>query len=244
MVQNSELIKYFDLRNKIGGALLNSLFPNEFEYYLISLELVDSDDKSVLLFIFPITPADLQESYSPITNIKKTLGGVTILKNHTFIPREISIRGSFGRELKLLIGDVSFSANAFVFQNSINEVDINKFSARVKTGYGCIKILEKIIYQSQQMDSKGNPYKLYFYNPIFGNSYIVEVVSFSQQQSSQNQQMNMIPNYNLNLKGIMPLDGIIDQTDESKSLKSHLSFSLINLGLSQFVGNIKKIIEK
>lgn len=241
MFQNNELIKYRDLKTKLGGALLNALFPNEFEFYLVSLELVDSSDKSVILFVFPITPADLQETFTPITNIKKSLGGITVLKNHTFTPREISIRGNFGRELKLLVGHVNFDFNAFVFHQSkfFDGVDINKFSNRIKTGYGCVKVLENIIKLSQQMDDKGNPYKLYFYNPIFGNSYIVEVISFSHQQSIQNQQMNMIPNYNLVLKGIMPLSGTLNQQDSDKSMKKYLGFNLLSLGLDQFNSKYK-----
>src|SRR6478735_5107708 len=89
--------RYSDLLFTVGKQVINSLFPNDFEYYLIAFELVDSKLRTVDYLTFPILPDSITESKLELTNIKKSAGGITSITTPTFVPRDISIRGNFGR---------------------------------------------------------------------------------------------------------------------------------------------------
>ncbi len=205
----------------LGKTGLNALYPNEFELYIVGLELVDPAGKTVEFFIFPINPSSIEEVNTPLTNIKKTAGGITILSTNTFVPVNINLRGNFGRKLKFLMNQelINFAGVAFG-EGNINVETAAKtlkdkivgnfkkgiFSRTLKTGYGCIKTLERICTLSNELDETTNkPYSLYFYNLALGNSYLVKYMNltFNQDQSS-----NMIWNYNLQLTGILPVDQV------------------------------------
>ena len=206
--------KYQQMVESLGKSTLTALFPNDFEYYLIALELTNSDDETIDYFVFPVFPSQIRESDTPITKIKKTLDGVVSLSVDSFIPRDITISGNFGKKLRFLLGKgsnlFSFSALNFSSQNGINDV-INSglniiknlpFDATVKTGYGCVKLLQSIIRRSNSVDTKGQPFKLYLYNMALGENYLVKAISL---ETSQSYEENMIWKYSLNLKAIAPI---------------------------------------
>lgn len=200
---------------QIGRLAFNALYPKEFEYYLFALELLDSQDVTVDYFSFPILPDQLKETHREITNVKKTLGGVVVIKNPTFVPRTISLTGDFGKKLKILIGgnNVTFAG----FQFSVNNGRFNVtppgqleeifpvFSSFAKTGYGCIKMVEAMKDKSIRLDSLGKPYKLLCHNPIMGNSYQVEILEFEHHQDAD--RYNTIPRYSLTMRAVAPLEG-------------------------------------
>jgi hypothetical protein len=93
------------LLNSIGRSGLNMKYPDEFELYVIALELTDENFITQQYFVFPINPSSIEETEPKLTNIRKTLGGITVLRNTTFVPTQISLSGTFGRNFKVLIGE-------------------------------------------------------------------------------------------------------------------------------------------
>lgn len=199
------------LLSSIGRAGLNALYPDEFELYVCALELTDMMGTTLKYFIFPVMPSNLEENQPEITNIKKTAAGVTILKTSTFIPVDISLSGTFGRKFRILLGanyvdfiqafqtqSGTLSANSIV--NGVQQV----FDPRVKTGYGCLKVLEEIITDAKTVDQSGGR-RLIFYNPAFGTSYVVQPTNF---KISMSQDTNMMHQYSLSMKGVAPLSAI------------------------------------
>jgi hypothetical protein len=207
------------LLGAVGQTGLHVLFPDEFELYVCAFELVDRDLKTKQYFIFPIMPSSISETIPSITNIKKTSGGVTVLTNSHFIPTDISLNGNFGgNKFKFLMGQTyqslisTFKDNGTVTQNSVANGLINVFQEDIKTGYGCIKVMESIFEQLKTLDS-GAPYRLIFYNLAFNKAYFVTPMSIA---FSQNQESNMIWNYSLSLKSLAPIDNLVNR-DKLKS---------------------------
>lgn len=202
------------LKVSVGRAGLHALFPNDFEYYMCALELTDSQDRVVDYFVFPITPSNINYSSTFITNVKKTAGGVGVLKNSTYVPVDVTLSGTFGRGSKILVGAQKFNMKTFHISLAggvWSRMGINKqfnpklpsFSTGVKTGYGATKILEAICDKSVGLDPDGKPFRLYLYNPCFNANHLVEVKNITVSQSPEN---NMMWNYNLSLRTIAPIN--------------------------------------
>src|SRR4051812_44167158 len=86
---------------QVGKTALNIRYPKEFELYLCALELVDQYDNTLRYFVFPVMPSTMQETIPQLTSIKKTMAGVTVLSNPTFVPTDINISGNFGRKFRI-----------------------------------------------------------------------------------------------------------------------------------------------
>lgn len=225
MENNSEIFKYLNLISDLGKEGVNSLYPRDFELYICSLELTKFQGEKEIttdFFVFPVMPNQLEERLDPIINIKKSNSAITTLINTTFVPTQIILNGNFGRSFKFIVGKSDLFTNPLHF-------NIKGFSTQIKTGYGCIKILEDIINKSKMLDENNNPYYLYFYNPALGNNYMVEPISFIQKQDLSS---NMIWNYNLILKSIAPISEIRKSSEYKGSLKKLLSVSNIQKGLN------------
>lgn len=209
---------------QFGKAGLNALFPNDFEYYMIAFEIVNSKGESVDYFTFPILPNTIKETQPQLNNIRKTSGGVLVMDNETFVPTEIALSGSFGRKFKFLVKSTDLAIAGFRFNGdgASFEMENSEFSSFAKTGYGCIKVMESIKNKSRKLDQYGKPYRLILYNPILGNNYYVKFESFSHSQSSQDS--NMMPNYEMRLKSIGPLS--------KSSGDGQIEDLLLNLGQS------------
>lgn len=221
------------LLKTIGKAGLHALYPKDFEHYFFSLELVDSLGRTVDYFSFPILPSSFSEEHTEITNVKKSMGGVVTIKNQTFVPKQINIRGDFGKKMKILLGGkqievagVKFSIKSGDFGIVADPLGTLKknfvqFSSFAKTGYGCIKIIEAMKDKSLQIDKLTNkPYSLYCYNSMTGNNYKVEIKRFTHSQDKSS--FNMIPNYNLSMIATASLDSLTDYNPFS---------SIVNLGV-------------
>jgi hypothetical protein len=218
---------------QIGRAALNTLFPKDIEYYFLAIELVDSQGYTVDYFAWPILPDEISETQTELTNVRKTMGGVNVLKNPTFNPRQISIRGDFGRRFKLLLGGkpVEFAGFSLSMQNgkftvnppNILDSNFAQFSSFVKSGYGCIKVLESIKEKSKKLDNDQKPFALYLYNPILGNNYQVEFTSFNQKQDKH--EYNMRPMYNIQLTAVAPLDSVLSRKANLRAVIKNLSLS-------------------
>lgn len=207
----------------IGKNAMNVKYPKEFELYLCALELTNEVGKTLRYFIFPIMPSTLEELKPKITNVKKTLAGVTTLKTPTFIPTDITLSGNFGRKFKVLLG-TDYVDLISSFKDSSDKVTGNSvgaglkevFDDRIKTGYGCTKILEDIVDESNAIGDDGQLRKLIFHNPALGNSYYVVA---SNLRISQSEQTNMIWNYSLQLKSIAPLDSLRTKAEQESASK-------------------------
>lgn len=219
------------LLERVGKTILNTMYPKEFELYVVALELIDGNGNTLNYFIFPVNPSAIDETNASITNIKKTLTGVVSLRNPTFNPVDINLSGTFGRKLRILLGTdyVDFLSSftttpgrltkeSEVTEDSFKSGGKNLFDNRIKTGFGCLNILKDIIDSSARTDING-PKTLIFHNLAFGSTYVVEPI---QIKTSMSQETNMLHQYSLTLKAIAPLSALTgtDLKDERQRLST------------------------
>lgn len=208
----------------LGQQAISALMPHDFEWYLISFELATADNKTIDYLTFPIQPDSIMKIEQNRNNIKKTMGGVTILSSTALSLGELVLRGSFGRNFKIMIEadlpsveGVGYAISAgkwSLFDLVSNNSSKNKLSfnfnglgASVKTGYGVLKILQAMIDKSNGVDERGRPFKLFFYNMALGESYQV-VVPPNGVRYSQDLSKNMIWYYDLRFTIVAPLEAV------------------------------------
>ncbi len=236
---------------RMGQATLAALYPKEFSVNLIALELQDYTGASIDYFAFPIMPSQLQYDFKPINNLKKTLGGLVNVSSDSFDPQDITISGDFGRNYKLisLSGGYLPSMGGSNFTNKVDGINtqnatmkpdwsmayggfdlrqkrgVNVLSPLVKSGFGCIKLLEGICAKSQQktLDDRDvknrvgdqyatsvlRPTRFILYNLAFGHIFQVKLVSLTISENQN--ESNLIPRYNLQLKVVRDLSTLIDR---------------------------------
>jgi hypothetical protein len=224
MITGSELGKVSDyvgsFLSNVGGvvspagrAILNQVAPNDFEYYLCSIEVVDANDLNNVLefFTFPITPNNMSVIKSKSKTVTKTADGISVLENNSFVPIEMSISGDFGRKLKIIT------------RGGSDVKSDNILTRNVKTGYGCVKVLENIYNRTSNLYN-GLPVLVFFYNYAFNANYLIEVTSF---QASQDISKNMIWNYAMSFKAIAPADDIIDSPELKKRLSKYTTIDSV-----------------
>lgn len=234
----------------IGRAGLHYLYPNDFEYYLMALELVNGDDETIDYFAFPVTP-EITQREPKLINLVQTMGGVTFLSSSTvFTPKQITLRGDFGRKFRVLLnrnGDAyNFSAIRFtgvknkedLIQNA-NSLKKATFDPVLKTGYGCIKILQSICEKSDGLDEKGRPFKLYLYNMALGESYWVKVMDLTLTGEKSK---NTLWQFNLSLQAIGRLESLFG--DSKKSMLKRLSIQQIQTGVNILTSTLYKEVTK
>jgi len=240
----SESAKFKRLFNSIGKVGLNALFPNDFELYMFSLELVNSDGDTEEFLTFPVMPSSLKYSKNFVNNNIITAGGVVSLTSSIFIPTLTTLSGNFGRKLALSFGTTRISSVAFhlslragnlVHYGEKVKLRTSTFSPIVKTGFGAVKILEGICDKSDTLDSKGKPYTLYAYNPASGHNYICKVKSFSMRQGEET---NMIWDYDLTLENI----GRIDSIKAAKNILRAASMSIISNEVNALAGDVRELL--
>lgn len=213
----------------VGKAALSTLYPNDFEFYMCALELATIEGDTIDYLTFPIPPSSITKTDNKRTSIQNTAGGIVALTSPTFVPQDISIRGTFGRIFKILTNTESTGAGtAFSLSAGIRSIQqLSKkaaslqapaFDASVKTGYGVIKILQGIISKSNGVDNNGKPFRLFFYNLALGESYLV-VIPPNGITFSQNEQRNMIWDYSLNMIAVAPLESVKNATSGSSMIK-------------------------
>lgn len=221
--------------NNVSRITLNSLYPKEFEAYLISLELVDYNDNIEEYFTFPVNPNYISKVDPRVKSIDRTFGAIIVNKSDQFVPKDIILKGNFGRDFKVVLrhkGEVTFNS----FLNKSAFVSSEEFNPIIKSGYGSLKILQNICEKSE-MSINGLHNKLFFHNYLLGESYLVEVIDFTQDQSLAS---NMMWGYTLRLKVISPVgrkDGFI--------LKTNISSSVVGSAqetLNKSLGSVRKLI--
>ncbi len=245
----SVLRSFSNALSTVGKSVLSAQFPNDFEYYMMALELTDSEGEMIDFLSFPVMPESISKNELNRTNVKKSNRGTTILTSPSPTPSEISIKGNFGRYFKFLLSqrdNLSASGYAFSFQGGKKDLfDISDraltvrtpdFSAGVKTGFGVIKILQAILNKSSGVGANGKPFRLYLYNLALGESYLV-VVPPNGYTISQNVQKNMIWEYAVSFTIIAPMEAI-----QSQYKPSSLSDILSRAGIQKTVYSVGKQI--
>lgn len=242
---------------QVGPAALTALFPKDFEFYMIALELTTFEGETIEYFTFPVMPNSMTKTENERTSIYHTLGGTTVINTDSFVPKDLTIQGDFGRSFKIILGDVdkqavTFKGLKFSNQNGVYAVDeinsntafgrVPTFNDSVKTGFGCIKILQSIIDKAKGHDN-GKPFRLYFYNLALGESYLV-VPTKNPLTFTQNESKNMIWSYALNLSIIAPLDRIeFTQGTQARSLKSLLTQAIVQTAVNNIAKTTVKYIK-
>ena len=234
------LNRYNKLAKDLGKAALSSFYPNDVEYYLCAFELVSSEGTESY-FVFPIQPSMIQKTELYRTNIKKSFSGVTVLRNSSFIPQELSLRGNFGKRFKILanLEGVSFSVTKIRDSKSVT-LKQPQLSKNIKTGYGATKILQSILTESNKVDNLGKPKQLYFYNLGFGESYLVAIPP-QGFMFTQSEDVNMIWQYIINLTIIANL-GDVAGKDVPSSNRNILAKGVIQKGVNVVANDIKLMI--
>ena len=236
--------KYLQELSIYGRGLLSVKFPKEIEIYLSALELTDSNGKTIQYFVFPIMPNSISKVENNRTNIKKSSSGTTVLMSSSFTPSELTIRGSFGRSFKFLTSPNGDSFKYAVFQNvsgdSLNK-DYPQFDTSVKSGYGCIKILQDLISKTSKLDANSKPYRLYFYNMALGESYLVTVLP-GGLTLNQSYDKNMIWEYSLTMSILANLEDLKSSDELNKSSKSILTGSLIQNSVNTIANEVKSLL--
>lgn len=238
--------KAAQIRASVGRAALHTLMPDDFEFYSCTLELLDSQGNIEGSLVFPVMPNNISSTNSPAVNVKKTAGGVVSLVNNNFTPTSISLQGTFGRKFRILVqADTDLLSGGLSLKNLGSKlkakIPIPGFNPSFKNGYGTLKIMESIIDESTKLDAYGNPKLLFFYNQAFNHNHLVEVVSFTNNQSLES---NMIWNYSLEMKTLALAENI-SLSDMSKNKRKKLAMLLaiavINTGINNILGNLSAV---
>ena len=204
------------LEYSAAATLLNTLYPRDFEAYMIAFELCDSRGKTLDYMTFPIMPNDITVDESMPVSIQNTFGGVSAVSANVYTSKNISINGSFGRNMKILsrsnnalgslISALSISSRSTVERTyGLSQIIPHteaELSKTFKTGYGCCKVLQSILNKAYDVDTWGAVNKLYFYNMALGESYLIKPINF---KLNQNMSSNAIWNYSLQMQTICPL---------------------------------------
>jgi len=204
--------------SQVGKDALHNQYPRDFEVYMCALELVGYDNHTVDYFSFPIMPKSITKTEAEATTIQTSFSGITVFNKSGFIPKELNIQGDFGRSLKLTSFEQDAFSKGYAYSmdmgyytaddvNSGKSNKVKEFPFGIKTGYGCSKVLQSIIDKAKAHDPSGQTYKLFFYNPALGESYLV-VPSKNPLTWSQNESTNMIWQYTLNLIAIANMSDV------------------------------------
>lgn len=243
---NSVIPSTIDAMLNMGRAAMNVVMPDNIEYYLCTLELLDVNNKQQGFLSFSVMPENITESRTPIQTMTKTHKGIVTTFNNTFSPIDISIAGTFGRKFRIVSKckdpiDTSspkkgfFGLNMGKVMNAVGSWLSSNMS--VKSGYGMTKVLDHMLTYANKTDINGQPYFLVFRNYAFNTAYVVNVQGFSFSQTTGN---NMIWQYQMNLQAVADANEF-SLTSQSKNMKNFLTtvgYNSIANGLTKLTTEI------
>ncbi len=215
-----------NVASTLGKAALHAIAPDDFEYYACTFELIDSEFNIEEIFHFPVLPSSMSISRQSLASVKKTGRSYLSQFSTSYVGRSISINGTFGRRFRLL---TSNSRGGNILEDRQGQFDL-----KVKTGYGSLKLLEKII-ESSYSTKKNNSKLLLFHNMAFNQSAVVEIMNFQVMQSQEN---NMIWNYSIEMKGLADADLLSVARTSGSRLVNLLSTDLGNRLANSLFENI------
>jgi len=231
--------QFFGLVADLGRGTLHSLYPNDFEYYMMTFELINSRGQRENMLLLPILPSDIRYTTNTLSSIRKTSSGVVSNFNPTFVPFPIVMQGTFGKKLKFLLGDSEFLTLAMDLRNSLSKQDgsgtASTWNTQIKTGYGVTKLLEGIIAKSQTLDLDNKPYRLIFTDSTFNKDVVVEINNYSFTQNERSN--NAYWNYSLQMTAIAPALSI--RKLSVSSLTGLVAIDQVNHFTQTFIDNNK-----
>ena len=128
-----------EMAKNIGTSVLNTLYPNDFEYYMLSLELTYfnnfDQEKTIRYFSFPVMPNSITQTEPQLNNIKRNYGGLTVLNSPTFVPKEITIQGNFGKQMRVMLGDLIYTFTSYLFEGSTIAEQVNNKKMLFNKGF-------------------------------------------------------------------------------------------------------------
>lgn len=220
-MSNKTIIEDFKSQIISGGRmLLHSTKPDEFEFYAFSFELLNSDFSVDSIFHFPVNPNGISINNQNLVTLKKTSKGFSSQFNDSFVGKNISISGTFGRRFRLLL---------------MRDSDEATTDLKIKTGYGATKAMESTIDKLYKLDKFQRPRFLVFHNHAFNQSFVVEVINHQFTQSLEN---NMMWNWSVEMKAVADAKKIDYGLNSKLELKKLLSESLIQSSINNILGNI------
>ena len=240
-LKNTAFKSVVDTAISLGKAALHAALPDDFEYYLCSLELVNHKGDREGFLSFSVMPEQISESYAPIQTMMKTHNAVVTIFNDSFAPVNITIAGTFGRKIRLLLNDKDpkFTTGSGANQGkqflSLNFGKIAGMEVGVKTGYGMTKILQHILDCSTRTSANGKPYYLKFCNYALNTAYIVDVVNYDL---NQNMGSNMIWNYSMTLRAVAPLSTFENTKNKLKNLLPEVAANSIASGVTNIASGM------
>lgn len=225
----------------VGKSALHTVSPDNYEYYMCSLELRASSTNTQVGFIsFIVMPNNITESIQPIQTQTKTKNGLVTLFNASFTPVNISIQGTFGRKFRLVTGLVDPNAEkAKKWTNFFNGnlASVAGIGVGVKSGYGMTRVLKYILDMTNELDENGRPHILLYNNYSFNSSYVVDVINYEFNQSTEN---NMMWFYNFVLKAVAPGSAVTTNEQMNGKLLSSVTSNSIAQGLTNLVNDMKR----
>lgn len=223
----------------LGRGTLHTLYPNDFEYYFMTMELINSKGLREDMLVFPVMPQEIRYSTNTLSSTRKTSAGVVSLFNPTFVPFQITIQGTFGKKLRLLLGDSEILSVGFNIRTNLGKqsgsAPDSTWNTKIKTGYGVIKLLEKLIQKSQTLDDDGKPYKLIFFDSSFNSDYVVEIITYSNAQSETGN--NGYWDYSIQMVALAPALAI--RRRSASSIQKLIALDQVNKFAQGFIDNNK-----
>lgn len=229
-----------DTALNVGKAAIHAAMPDDFEYYLCSLELVNHKDERKGFLSFSVMPEQISESYTPIQTMIKTHNAVVTLFNDSFAPVDINIAGTFGRKIRLLLNykDPWIQTGGKQFL-ALNFGKVEGVEVGVKTGYGMTKVLQHILNASSKTEAEsGKPYYLKFYNYALNTAYLVNVVNYTVNQSMGS---NMIWNYQMTLRAVAPLSSFSNIGNKMKNILPEVAANSVANGVTNIVNGMTRL---
>ena len=222
-----KLISYVQ---SFGRDYLHLQFPLDIEAYYLILELVDGAGQTIRNLVFPVLPYNMAEEHKEVTKVNQNAVGTHVLKTSSFTPRTLMFKGMFGRQFYIIdfgqstgnplanglggglaSGDTtSFASGSFGRAASAKQrvVEKKEFSRIFKTGNGVVQLLKKMKEDSKQRDAQGRPTRLFLYNPVLGENYVVEFMDFRQDMDRKTS--NMLASYYFEFKTAATLEDVIN----------------------------------
>ena len=232
---NSSVNNALNAAISIGSSAMHMLAPDNYEYYMCSLELIDCNKTQIGFISFVVMPNNLSESKTPIQTQTKTKNGIVTLFNDSFTPVVISLQGTFGRKFRIVTNMTDPSEKKSFFNGNMGK--LLGTNIMVKSGYGLSKLLKFILDKSNQLDKDRRPYLLIFNNYAFNTSYVVDVVNYTFNQSIEN---NMLWFYDFQLKATAPGSAVKTNKQSNDQLSKTVASNAIAQGLGNLIKDVKR----
>lgn len=225
-----------------GDEVMNMVAPDNFEYYNCALELTDFDGNTVAYLSFDVMPNNIVMQKQPIISIVKTITDIYTITNDSFNPFNISIQGTFGRKLRLLTTSKDINeSNGFSKMLNGNIGVFFDSDILVKTGYGVIKMLQKIIEKSNSFSNGSYCYRLKFHNYAFNTHNYVKVNSFDFNISTEN---NFMWFYSLNMTAISEVYDYREGREKVEDVLKKFLKTIANDGIKNLLSDIDSHISQ